>query len=230
MRKCTLNQKHIQWSWKFLCDINMLNTSIMQKIGIRKAQLTCIWKWTRSTSKCVTHIVTPCIHVSKTEMENAKNAKPILKNQATCIEQAYQISRQLEEVWAFHKTNGTTYHILHHVQTSTHNWKSSKEKIREFILKKTRHSNEHVTKIWINLELFSIFYEFLNLSKINEIMWQSMEMILWIKMETATVTDWTLVLKVIGASEINWNCETIQSQVSNREHGASHALWLERCV
>jgi hypothetical protein len=30
--------------------------------------------------------------VSKTEMKNAKNAKPILKNQATCIEQACQIS------------------------------------------------------------------------------------------------------------------------------------------
>ena len=116
-----LKQKWIKQSWKFLCAHNMSNTSIMQKIGIRKAQLTCQWKWTRSTSKCVTHIVTPYIHVSKTEMKNAKNAQPSLKNHATCWESAYQISNQLANVWAFHNRMNEACHICIHVQITVHN-------------------------------------------------------------------------------------------------------------
>ena len=79
-----LKQKWIKQFSKFLWAYNMSNTIIMPKIRIREAQLIWKWKWIRSTSNSVTHIVTPYNHVHKTEMKNEKNTKPSLKGQASC--------------------------------------------------------------------------------------------------------------------------------------------------
>ena len=70
-----LKQKWIKQFWKKLWAHNISNTIIMPKIINRGAQLARQWKWRRSTSNCVTHIVTPKVHVSKTGKKIAKKCQ-----------------------------------------------------------------------------------------------------------------------------------------------------------